>query len=252
MTNKLIGICGDSGSGKSELIKLIIKSFEQFSDNLLYYECDRYHKWERTNKNWNIYTHLNPISNDLDKMYLDILSLKQNKSIDVRDYDHFTGNFTEKAIILPKKIIIVSGLHTLYKEELTNIYNLAIYVEPEENLRILWKIRRDVKERKYDISTIKNKIFMRSYDRENYILPQKNNADIIIKYIPYKEINLENINHENILEYDSDFYILLFIEKKELRELLYKKFLEENCNSILFEKNDKKFIELLKYIILNS
>ena len=41
-------------------------------------ECDRYHKWERGNENWKIYTHLHPEANNIDEALKDISLLKTN------------------------------------------------------------------------------------------------------------------------------------------------------------------------------
>ena len=55
---KSILISGDSGSGKSTLTKQLKNLFKNSID----LECDRYHKWERYNDNWNNYI-LNPNAN---------------------------------------------------------------------------------------------------------------------------------------------------------------------------------------------
>ena len=46
-----------------------------YSDDTLIFECDRYHKWERNDENWNNITHLDPQANYLFKMKNDILEL---------------------------------------------------------------------------------------------------------------------------------------------------------------------------------
>ena len=60
----IINIAGDSSSGKTTLSSYIQKS----TNNSFVLECDRYHKWERGNINWDNYTHLNPQANYLSKM----------------------------------------------------------------------------------------------------------------------------------------------------------------------------------------
>ena len=54
-----IAITGDSGSGKTTISNAISNTYT----NSILLECDRYHKWERDNINWNNYTHLNPDAN---------------------------------------------------------------------------------------------------------------------------------------------------------------------------------------------
>ena len=87
----IIAIAGDSGSGKSTLLTHLITLFD---DNVLNFETDRYHKWERGDINYNTYTHLNPYANHLEKMSEDIYNLKIGNDIYTVDYNHNTGKFT--------------------------------------------------------------------------------------------------------------------------------------------------------------
>ena len=101
-SNKLIGLCGNSGSGKSMLSNLLTLFI---NEDLLNHKCDRYHKWDRYSDKWSVdITHLNPESNNLDLLKTDVLDLKDNKSILRHDYDHNTGLFTENEIIEPRPI----------------------------------------------------------------------------------------------------------------------------------------------------
>ena len=63
-------------------------------------EGDGEHKWERNDKNWKKYTHLDPKANYMHKQADAINSLKNNKTIFRKQYDHSTGKFT-----VPLKVI---------------------------------------------------------------------------------------------------------------------------------------------------
>ena len=108
----VFAICGDSGSGKSTLADMLKQCFS----NSFTLECDRYHKWERNDENWNKLTHLNPDANYITKMNNDIFDLKIGKSIYHVNYDHSEGKFTEKEKIDKSDNIIVCGLHSLYSK----------------------------------------------------------------------------------------------------------------------------------------
>jgi uridine kinase len=171
-----IAITGDSGSGKT-MISNIIR--EMFSNSFVM-ECDRYHKWERGDKNWNDYTHLNPEANYITKMTTDVFDLKLGNSIYQIDYDHETGKFTDKKCIESKDNIIVCGLHSLYLPK--DIVNLKIYMDTDNNLRIPWKIKRDITKRGYTMDEIIAQLKDREDDFYKYIHPQKATADIIINF----------------------------------------------------------------------
>jgi uridine kinase len=171
----IIGICGDSGSGKTTLAQ-ILKS--RFNDSFIL-ECDRYHKWERNDPHWKNITHLNPEANNLDKMFYDILTLKYGKSINQSDYDHSTGKFTEKQLIVPPQTLIVCGLHSAYYP---NLYNTIVYVDTDYEIKKKWKIKRDVEERGYKLDEVVASIEKRREDYIKYVLPQREATDYVIKF----------------------------------------------------------------------
>lgn len=184
----VIAITGDSGAGKSTLAN-ILKDI--FVDNFVL-ECDRYHKWERNDENWKQYTHLNPNANYITKMCNDVFDLKVGNSVYQVDYDHSSGKFTDKHLIESKNNIIVCGLHSLYTPE--HILNLKIFIDTDDNLRIPWKLIRDVCKRGHNIEYAYQQILNRKFDYDKYILPQKEVADIIINYYTDIIFDINNFN----------------------------------------------------------
>ena len=173
----VFAICGDSGSGKTTLGNVLKKYFS----NSFMLECDRYHKWERNDDNWKSYTHLNPESNFLSKMSQDVFDLKIGKSIYHVDYDHNTGKFTDTEIIDSSDNLIVCGLHSLYNDN-NHIYNLKIFVDTSDELKLKWKIERDVNERGYTLEKVLKQIEGRQNDYLKYIYPQRDLSDLIVNF----------------------------------------------------------------------
>jgi phosphoribulokinase len=93
--------------------------------------------------------------------------------------------------------LIVCGLHTIYDEKINSLYDLKIFMEPQKELRHKWKIIRDVTERGYDIEKVIDSIRKREPDYEKFILPQKNNADIIVNFFSKNTVNIYDINHKD-------------------------------------------------------
>jgi uridine kinase len=173
----VIAIAGDSGSGKSVLAE-VLRNF--FSKSFIL-EGDRYHKWERNDPNWLRMTHLNPEANYLTKLKKDIFDLKIGKKIYQVNYDHKLGKFTEPEVIDPEENIIVCGLHSLLGDY-SDIYDLRIYLEPDESLRQEWKVSRDVNERGKNPEYVKNEIKRRESDFQHHVSPQRNNSDLLISF----------------------------------------------------------------------
>ncbi len=180
-----IAITGDSGSGKTTISKILNDIFS----NSFVLECDRYHKWERNDNNWEKYTHLNPEANYIAKMSNDVFDLKIGNTVYQIDYDHANGRFTDKKAIEPCENIIVCGLHCMYIPE--SIINLKIYMDTDDNLRIPWKIKRDVVKRGYSVDKIYDQIKKRDHDFYKYIKPQKNLADIVICFYTNEQFVFE-------------------------------------------------------------
>ena len=182
--NVIVTIAGDSAAGKTTfchgLKEFILQCCKHRPLDVLIFECDRYHKWERGSKEWEKYTHLHPEANQLNKMKDDIIQLKANNQIQQVDYDHHSGKFTSTNLIQPSSVVLVSGLHSLYDTTLNYVSDLKIYLDPDEQLKTEWKIKRDQKERGYTREQVLSAIHSRDQDRDLYIKPQRQNADLIV------------------------------------------------------------------------
>lgn len=246
----VFAIAGDSGSGKTTLGS-ILKRF--FSDSLML-ECDRYHKWERGDDNWNHLTHLNPEANYLTKMNEDIFDLKIGKDIYQVDYDHKTGKFTDKKLIKSdSENIIVCGLHSLY--DYNNLYDLKIFIDTDNELTKKWKIKRDVIERGHTLDKVLAQIESRKLDFEQYILPQKDISDLIIKFYESDELALKlsiskkyDINKLDTL-LKSKGMVYDINDGSKFVELNFKKYIELNLweDTIILEN----YYNYIVFIILN-
>ena len=233
----VFSIAGDSGSGKTTLANTLKKYFS----NSFLLECDRYHKWERGDSNWEKYTHLNPEANLITKMNSDIFDLKIGKEIYHVDYDHSIGKFTDKQTVEPTDNIIVCGLHSLYTND-ENIYDLKIYIDTEEKLKNYWKIKRDTKERGYTLEKSLKQIESRRKDYYEYIYPQREKSDLIINFY-YENLNENNFEDKNIslrLLIKSNFDIKSIVE--DLKNL--KVSIEVSVENNFYMLDFKKYIDI--------
>lgn len=209
--NCLITIAGDSGAGKSTLLNFL---YNLFNGNATCIEGDAYHKWERNDAHWKKFTPLNPKANNLKKCEDDLIKLKNNEAIYIREYNHNTGLFDEEKKIIPKDKIIFAGLHALCTEKLRQLSDIKIFLNTDEDLQKLWKYNRDINERGYThesaILSIKNRVI----DSNKYIKNQLYYADIII------DIFDENLELNNKY-YEPNITTSIYIKKstKHLREI---------------------------------
>ena len=187
-----IGISGDSGSGKDTLSNSLINLFGKHS--VTHLSGDDYHIWDRNEKMWNYQTHLNPSSNDLNNFFNDIKKLVNRKKINKRIYDHNSGKRSVTSNLNSNDYIIASGLHTLYHDQVKNLFDLTIFLDMDDELRLLFKINRDKKDRGKTKKQVLKSIEDRETDSKKYISPQKENADIIFSLMPNKKIDQINFD----------------------------------------------------------
>ncbi len=182
----LVGIGGDSGVGKSTLTGLLTDLFG--GHNMTIIRGDDMHRWERGHDKWEEVTHLSPKANHLHEDIRQLKTLKDGKKVLRRFYDHGTGKFTAPAKVYPNKILVFEGLHPFYISAKRNLFDLKIFVEPEQNLRLHWKISRDVAKRDYTKEKVLNQLKLREEDSAKYISSQAPFADVKIAYYAIDDI----------------------------------------------------------------
>ena len=178
----VIGVSGDSGSGKDTLVDAIVGLFGEHSVAKL--SGDDYHLWDRQKPMWQVMTHLNPMANDLEGFCNDLVSLADGKSVASRHYDHQTGRMSKPFRLDSNDFIIASGLHALYLPIVRDCYNLMIFLNIDEELRRYFKIKRDVRDRGHSVERVLSSYEKREPDSECFIRPQAKHADLILSLQP--------------------------------------------------------------------
>jgi uridine kinase len=184
-----IAVAGDSGSGKDTLASSLAGLFCQNTVVLL--SGDDYHLWDRHAPMWKVLTHLNSRGNDLGRFVEDVNTILDGQSIEHQPYDHGNGQFLSPRRLKSNDVIIVSGLHALYHQTLVDRINTCIFLDMAEDLRRHWKIKRDIGARGHSREAIEESLKRRSDDLEQFIRPQKENADLFFGLAPVNPQLLE-------------------------------------------------------------
>jgi uridine kinase len=248
-----MAVAGDSGAGKDRLMLTMVRLLGKNSVTLV--SGDNYHLWERNESDWKFATHLNPAANNLEVFSKDIIDLISGKNITTTHYNHNTGKILNNNALNTNDFILFSGLHALYTPVLQECSDLKIFLEPDENLRKYFKIKRDILYRKHTKNKVLKNIKSRIKDSKKHILPQRKNADLIFSLQPITSLPLAKINNK-IVTNNLKLKILTKVEidTLKLKNLLIKKFkvcFEENYyengyNSFtIYGKIDKKNIHYL-------
>lgn len=174
----LVGIAGDSGSGKTTFAELLLGVFSKANTTVI--AGDDMHKWERGNDMWQNYTHLDPLANELHADIKNVYTLKHGSAITRKQYDHKTGTFTIPKVYEAKRLVIFEGLHVFFLDKVRKAFDLKIYIAPEDQLRLHWKIIRDAEKRGYTKEQTLAILEKRKDDSEKYIAVQEKHSDIVI------------------------------------------------------------------------
>lgn len=79
----------------------------------------------------------------------------------------------------------------MYNETLAKHFDIKIYLDICEDLRLHWKIQRDVHQRGYPLEKVLATLERREQDSKQYIHPQKNRADLIFSLAPANMAHLQ-------------------------------------------------------------
>jgi phosphoribulokinase len=183
----LIGVAGDSGCGKSTFLRRLI---DLFGEEFMTVIClDDYHSLDRVQRKEQGITALNPKANNFDLMYEQIKALKNGQSIDKPIYNHETGKLDPPERINPNKVIVIEGLHPLYDERVRSLIDFSVYLDISDEVKVNWKIQRDMAERGHSYDDVMFAINSRKPDFSAYIEPQKEHADVVIQVLPTQLID---------------------------------------------------------------
>jgi uridine kinase len=235
----VIGIAGDSGSGKDTLADALLGLFGGHSVAKL--SGDDYHLWDRQKPIWQAMTHLNPMANNLEGFANDLVSLVDGKSIMLRHYDHKTGIRSEQMQVKSNDFIIVSGLHALYLPILRKCFNLSIYLNIDEGLRRHLKKVRDVGQRGHSVEQVLSSFARREPDSEKFIRSQAAYADLVLSLHPIHPRLLEDVDGKRPLRFK-----LLARSRNGLNELSLTRVLVGVCglHVDMVSSNDASEVEL--------
>ena len=198
MDNKLFGISGSSGSGKSFIVKFLKSSLGPEVLSVIYH--DNYYKKRedqekdrRGNYNFDL-----PSSFHQDELVQDLIKIKSGKSIIRKEYTFNNPKINPRSLrVEPKPIVIVEGLFLFNDPNISKFLDKKIFIDCDLNVMIDRRITRDHEKRGYDKSDVLYKYNNHVLPAFNkFILPHKDKSDLIVN-------NSKNNNSapEAILEY---------------------------------------------------
>lgn len=178
----VVGVAGGSGSGKTTVVNYICEEFAD--DNILRLEHDSYYRElkhlpfeERVKQNFD-----HPSSLETELLIRHVKALMEGYTVEVPVYDFEAHTRKEETITAtPTKVILVDGILIFSEPELLKLMDVKIFVDTDDDVRLLRRLKRDIEERGRSISSVlaQYEKFVRPMHLE-FVEPSKRYADIII------------------------------------------------------------------------
>ena len=178
----ILGVVGDSATGKTTLTKGLVEILGP--DNVTHIGMDDYHSFDRTERKERKITPLNPECNYMDIIEQHIAHLRKGEPILKPHYQHGDGTFGRPHYVKPQRFILIEGLLGYHTSELASLFDVRVYLNPPEDLRREWKVKRDTTKRGYTEEQVLAELDMREPDSESFIRPQRSRADIVVAFQP--------------------------------------------------------------------
>jgi uridine kinase len=178
----VIGVAGGSGSGKSTVVREIVRGVAPEAVSIVYQ--DAYYRdyghlphEERAAINFD---HPDALESDLLVEHLDALLTGRDVAVPIYDFKTHTRR-PETETVPATRVVIVDGILVLADPELRDRMDIRVYVDTDADIRLIRRLRRDVEERGRTVDSV-----IRQYEATvrpmhlEFVEPSKRYADLIV------------------------------------------------------------------------
>ncbi len=178
----MLGVVGDSATGKTTLTAGIAKILGK--DRVTTICTDDYHKFDRVERKELPFTPLHPDCNYMEIIEQHLKLLADGEPILKPIYNHKFGTLDRPVLVTPEEYMVVEGLFGFYSKPMRDCFDVKVFLDPPEDVRRAWKIKRDVGKRNYTEEQVDADLAKREPESEAYIRPQRAHADIVVRFYP--------------------------------------------------------------------
>jgi uridine kinase len=177
-----IGLCGGSGSGKTHFLRALLGHFTPAQICLVsqdnYYKAKALQPLDTSGiENFDM-----PESVDEERFYEDLMRLSRYEKVTLPEYT-FNNPDTEPRWLefLPAPIILVEGILVYHYPRIRSLFDLRLFIDARESVKIHRRILRDEKERGYDLHDVLYRyVHHVTPVYEKFIAPYKDDVDLVI------------------------------------------------------------------------
>lgn len=192
----VIAVAGGSSSGKTTVVNKITKNLPHY--DIVVIKHDDYYKdqSEMTIEERRKVNYDHPFALDNDLFFKHLMLLLNHEQIEKPTYDFV--NLTrapEIEIVKSAKIIILEGILVLEDARIRDLADIKIFVEADDDLRFIRRMKRDINERGRTIDQVINQYLTTVKPMYfAFVKPTKRYADIIIPNDYSHDVAVDIIN----------------------------------------------------------
>ena len=177
----IVGIGGASASGKTSFIREVQACFPPAAISVL--SLDNYYlplHAQQKDENGEVNFDL-PTALDFSQFLADLDLLREGRPVIQREYGFNVAGDVKEVVIQPAPIVIVEGLFVFHFARDAFQYDLNVFIDAPDDVKLARRISRDSQERGYTEPMVR-------YQWDNhvvpayteYLLPYKDEADLIV------------------------------------------------------------------------
>lgn len=179
----VIGIAGGSGSGKTTVVKALRESLQ--TEKVVVIPQDSYYKdiSDLSDEEKRVHNFDHPDSIDWELLCEQLADLKKGKTVQQPIYSYIScgRSKTETLKVEPADVIIIEGILIFTCKELRDQMDIRIFVDADDDDRLMRVMERDIVERGKDVRWIIERYSQTVKPMHlQFIEPSKRYADIII------------------------------------------------------------------------
>jgi len=182
---KLIAITGGSGAGKTTIARALA---QRLGDRAVLIAEDDYYRSANTIPNFNpdTFNFDEPSAKDEKLLLENLIKAKNGEAFDKPLYDLVTHlRRPETEHVAPHDVVIIEGIHLLAFPALRPLYDLSVYVEADEALRLGRRMIRDTETRGRSARSVLQQFFTNVRPmHELHVAPQRALADLVLTRPP--------------------------------------------------------------------
>jgi uridine kinase len=182
MTPVVLGVAGGTGSGKTTVVREILRAVG--APRIAVLEQDAYYRdipWASAEQ-LRDHNFDHPDALDAELLIAQLGELKAGRAVEVPIYDFVAHRRRpETRRVEPRPVVLLEGILLFAERELRDLLDFKIYVDTDADLRLARRLRRDLEERGRSLDDVLRQYLatVRPMHLE-FVEPSKRWADVII------------------------------------------------------------------------